>query len=86
MSDNDLENAIGELTAAIPGRVGVCAEAVDGNHCIAVDADEMYPTASSIKVFILYTLLAEADRHRVSLGERIENLPHNSTPGSGASM
>ena len=83
MSDKNLQDAIGELTATISGRVGVCAETIDGGRRIAIDADELYPTASSIKVFILYTLLAEADSHHVSLGERVEHLPHNFTPGSG---
>ncbi len=83
MNDINLENAVRELTSAIPGRVGVCAETIDAGKCIAIDADESYPTASSVKLFILYTLLEQADRHRVSLGERVEYLPHNSTPGSG---
>jgi len=83
MNDDSLENAIGELAGTIPGRVGVCAETMDGGKRIAINADESYPTASSIKLFILYTLLSQADRHRVSLGERVEYLPHNSTPGSG---
>jgi beta-lactamase class A len=83
MSDKNLQDVIGELTAAIPGRVGVCAETINGGRRISIDADESYPTASSIKVFILYTLLAEVDSHHVSLGERLDHLPHNFTPGSG---
>ena len=79
----DLEQTISALSERVEGDVGVCAQTLCGSRRVAVNAGDRYPTASSVKMFILYTLLYETDRHRVSLAERIDYQPRFSTPGSG---
>lgn len=49
----DLEQSIAELTNIPVGRVGVCAQTLDGRRRIAINADDIYPTASSIKIYAL---------------------------------
>jgi beta-lactamase class A len=83
MTNNQLEQAIAELSNITPGRVGVCAETLDGSHRITFNAHEIYPTASSIKIFVLFTLLVKAEANQLSLGDRIEYLAGFSKPGSG---
>jgi beta-lactamase class A len=83
MTNDDLEQSITTLTTNIPGHMGVCAETIDGSQSISINADEVYPAASSIKIFVLFTLLARADANQLSLGERIELTAEFSKPGSG---
>lgn len=83
MSNSKLEAAIGKLIESMPGQVGVYAETVDADKRLSINANAAYPTASSIKVFVLYTLLSEVDKHRISLHERVEYTAQFSTPGSG---
>jgi beta-lactamase class A len=83
MTNDDLEQSITTLTTNIPGHTGVCAETIDGSQSISINADEVYPAASSIKIFVLFTLLARADANQLSLGERIELTAEFSKPGSG---
>lgn len=66
------EQKITGFGAAHAGRVGVSARSLDGRHEINLEADGVYPTASSIKIYVLYTLLVEADRQRISLADRVE--------------
>ena len=83
MKATNIEQSIAELAELPDGRVGVCAETLDGSRHIAINADEIFPTASSIKMYVLYTLLVETDRHRVSLAERVELTGEVQRPGSG---
>jgi len=82
-NDTSLEEKITDIGRAHGGRVGVSAQSLDGRYNIALDADGVFPTASSIKIFVLYTLLVEADRHRISLAERVELTDDVLKPGSG---
>lgn len=79
----DLEQSIAELTNIPVGRVGVCAQTLDGRRRIAINADDIYPTASSIKIYALYTLLAKADDGQLELSERLEYSSSVAKPGSG---
>jgi beta-lactamase class A len=78
-----LEKNITDISGEHAGRVGVSARSLDGRHEINLEADGVYPTASSIKIFVLYTLLVEADRQRISLAERVELTDDVLMPGSG---
>jgi beta-lactamase class A len=61
MTSADLEQSIAEIARLPAGRVDVSAETIDGRHLIQVNADEIYPSASSIKMYLLYTLLVKAE-------------------------
>jgi beta-lactamase class A len=83
MTSAGFEQSIAELATPPAGRVGICAETLDGRHLIEVNADEVYPAASSIKMYVLFTLLAKADHGQLALDERIEFTPAVAKPGSG---
>ena len=83
MTDSQLEQAISKLIRITPGRVGVCAETLDASHRINVNADEVFPAASRIKMFVLFTLLVKAEANQLSLDERVEYQAGFAEPGSG---
>ncbi len=83
MIDEALAQTISGLTRDGGARVGVCAQTLDGNHRLAMAADAIYPTASSVKLFVLYTLLARAERGEFSLADRLELDSNQAQPGSG---
>lgn len=83
MTDSQLEQAISKLIGITSGRVGVCAETLNASHRIKVNADEVFPAASSIKMFVLFTLLVKAEAKQLSLDERVEYQAGFAEPGSG---
>ncbi len=83
MDNHGLEDSIVDLIGGVEGQVGVCAATLDGNRCLAINADEVYPTASTIKMYILFALLARAERGEASLDERLEFNREAAQPGSG---
>jgi beta-lactamase class A len=83
LGPSELEAKILTLGGEYADRIGVSAQSLDGKHSIAIRADDVFPTASSIKMYVLYALLAGVDRHRVSLDERVELTADVQQPGSG---
>lgn len=83
MTSVDLEQSIAEVARLPTGRVGICAETIDGRHLVEINADEVFPAASSIKVYVLFTLLAKAETGELALDERIEFTAEAAKPGSG---
>ena len=78
-----LERRIALMVEQFPGVAGVCVSDVSGKHCIAVNADEEFPTASTIKIHVLTQLLLRAERGEVDMGRRIRITPDMHVPGSG---
>ncbi len=83
MPDTALSQSIENTASIAQGRVGVYAETLDRGHAVEVDADEVFPAASSIKIYVLYTLLARAEAGDFDLDERIEFTADAAKPGSG---
>jgi len=83
MTSADLEQSIAEIARLPVGRVGICAETIDGRHHIEINADEIYPAASSIKMYVLYTLLAKVEDGQLALNERLDYTSAVAKPGSG---
>jgi len=75
-----------ELTALAAGHsgvAGIAAENLSTGDRVAVRADDPFPAASSIKVFVLLSLLQQAARGQMDLSQRAE-LDHGArTLGSG---
>lgn len=73
-----------EIIGAVDGSMGVAAWPVgDESQSIKVNADVLYPTASTFKIPILYSLYRMADRGEVDLDQRIEITDAHRVPGSG---
>ena len=83
MTNADLEQSLAEIAGLPVGRVGICAETVDGARRIEINADKIFPTASSIKMFVLYALLAKAETGQLALDERLDFTRAAAKPGSG---
>ncbi|MEM7294234.1 MAG: serine hydrolase [Pseudomonadota bacterium] len=81
--NNALQDELAALVETIPGDVGLYAARLDSDASVAIDATSQFPTASSVKMFILFAALNMADLHRISLSERVEYDTRFSTPGSG---
>ncbi len=83
MLQRQIERVVERLNASVAGKAGVYAETLDGEECLAIHADELFPTASTIKIFILDALLARSDAAESNLGDRLELTPSFTKPGSG---
>ncbi len=63
--------------------VGVCLlDLVDGNT-LTINADEVFPTASTIKIHVLATLFLLAEEGALDLSQRIRFEPGQGAGGSG---
>ena len=69
---SDLDRNIATLQRRFPGQLAVAATNLTTGEQVLVDADQLFPTASVIKVSILAELFAQADEGRLRLDERLE--------------
>ena len=51
-----LQNRILEFLEDEPGKVAVLVENLDGNRLVEIEADRVFPSASTIKLAIMLTL------------------------------
>jgi beta-lactamase class A len=73
-----------QIVAGLDGSMGVAAWTVGSDEPgIRVNADVLYPTASTFKIPILYSLYRMVDRGQTDLDERIEITDAHRVPGSG---
>jgi beta-lactamase class A len=72
------------LCARVQGQVGVAAWLVAApERVLAVRADELFPTASTFKIPLLYALYQMVERGEVTLADRVRIDPSHRVPGSG---
>ena len=69
--------------AGVGGTVGVAAHKLGTSEQIMLNPDTVFPTASSFKVVLLYTLYRLADAGTVDLGARVALEERHRVPGSG---
>lgn len=82
--DQQAQQEVEQIIAGVDGSMGVAAWPVgQPERSISVNADTLYPTASTFKIPILYSLYRMADRGEVDLDERITIEDSHRTPGSG---
>ncbi|MBI1299211.1 hypothetical protein GC175_30130 [bacterium] len=86
MSGNLLWHQLGKVVQrevdAFPGVAGIALRDFSGGLEFAVNGDELFPTASTIKIHVLAQLLRRAEAGEIDLTERIP-LPKEPTYGSG---
>lgn len=78
-----LQGRIRPLVDSFPGVAGVALRDVTGGGGLSIHGDEIFPTASTIKIHVLLQLLARAERGEVDLNERIPVDLSNVVEGSG---
>lgn len=79
----NLQARIHPLVEDFPGVAGVAVRDVTGDGGFSLNGDEIFPTASTIKIHVLLQLLARAERGEVDLDERIAIDLTNTVQGSG---
>lgn len=76
--------AIEERVARVAGSMGMAAWPVgQAERAIGARMDELFPTASTFKIPLLYTLYQMVDRGEVDLAERVTIAERHRVPGSG---
>ena len=78
------QQEIERLAASVDGQIGVAAWPVGSpEQSIGIDMDGIYPTASTLKIPILYSLYRLADERKIDLGKRLTHSTDRLTAGSG---
>lgn len=77
------DERIRELIDGFGGTVGVAAHKLGTAETIMLNPDTVFPTASSFKVVLLYTLYRLADAGKIDLGARVALEERHRVPGSG---
>jgi beta-lactamase class A len=78
------QQEIERIVAGLDGSMGVAAWPVgQPERMLGVNVDELYPTASTFKIPILYSLYRMVDQGEIDLDTRIIITPEHRVPGSG---
>ena len=75
-------SAIEAAISKVPGRVGVACVHLDSDREVRHNDDEVYFTASTLKVPLIVALYRLVDEGRVDLSERVELTDSMRVPGS----
>jgi beta-lactamase class A len=79
----DLERNIAKVQNRFKGQLGVAAKNLATGEQVLVNAEQLFPTASVIKVAVLAELFAQAEEGRLQLGERLPMQASDIVGGSG---
>ncbi len=83
VSQQEFTEAMDTFFTGLGGPVGVYVDHLDIDLVLAYNADDLYPTASTLKTPLLYELYRQAEAGKVDLTERITLSHDNRVPGSG---
>lgn len=78
-----IHSEIEALTAKFSGTLGVWAYSLDSGETIAINADDPFPAASTIKLPILYEVFRQAGEGRFGLNDPLTVKADDVVPGSG---
>ncbi|HEX5166224.1 MAG TPA: serine hydrolase, partial [Thermomicrobiales bacterium] len=83
-SATEAQQELERLVAGVDGSVGVAAWPVGKpDQAIGVNMDELYPTASTFKIPLIYALYQMTDREEIALTKRVTIEESDRVPGSG---
>ena len=82
-NDEILASQLAARAAQVDATVAYSILPLDGGAAIGAHGDARLPTASTFKVYLLAALYAADAAGRLSLDERVEYRPEDSTRGSG---
>ncbi len=80
---SQLQDRVRDGLADCPGVAGFCLQDLATRDTMGWHEQEVFPVASTIKIPILVTLLARAEKGELDLQERIDITPEVLVPGSG---
>ena len=79
----DLERDIASVQSRFAGSCGLAATNLTTGEQVLLNADQVFPTASVIKLSVLVELFAQAEEGRLQLDERLEMQASDIVGGSG---
>jgi beta-lactamase class A len=82
-NDPALTSKLQTMVTGFQGQVSFYAHDLATGRTVAINADEPVPTASVIKLGILYEALEQVREGRVSFGDRLTYSHEDQVPGSG---
>ncbi len=82
-SRSDLDRNISIVQRRFRGSLGLAATNLHTGEQVLLSAEQVFPTASVIKVSVLAELFAQADEGRLTLDERLEMRTSDIVGGSG---
>jgi beta-lactamase class A len=77
------EKAMGEFFNNLSGPVGMMVKDLDSGLELTWNQNQMFPTASTLKIPLLYELYRQSEAGEVDLTERVTLLHKDRVPGSG---
>lgn len=83
ISQQEFSDKMDSFFTGLGGPVGVYVDHLEQDLVLAYNADELYPTASTLKTPLLYELFRQAEAGDVDLTKRITTSYANRVPGSG---
>ena len=78
-----LEKRVSRKVRKFAGVAGVAVKDLNGGQTLSINGDEVFPTASTIKIHILTQLLARAERGELDINETMRITSDVHVPGSG---
>lgn len=83
ITQQEFTEAMDSFLTGLGGPVGVMVDHLDTDLKLEYNADERFPTASTMKTPLLYELYRQAEEGTIDLSERITTDYSNRVPGSG---
>lgn len=83
LTQDAFSEALADYFGDLSGMVGVAVHDFESGADFTFNASEIYPTASTLKVPLLYALYRLADADELDLSERVTLSYANRVPGSG---
>ena len=78
-----LEERVTRKIRKFPGVAGAAVKDLNSGQTLSINGDEVFPTASTIKIHILTQLLARAERGELDLDQPMRITSDMHVPGSG---
>lgn len=79
---NTLSQKLDLMAGYFPGVAGIAVQSLKEKQAISINGDEVFPTASTIKIHVLTQLLSKAESGLVNLEDAIDIRSHKMIQGS----
>ncbi len=83
ITQQEFTESMDTFFTGLGGPVGVFVDHLDTDLVLEYNADDLYPTASTLKTPLLYELYRQAEEGKIDLQERVTLSHDNRVPGSG---
>lgn len=83
LTQDVFQEVLGDYFSDLSGDIGVAVRNLETGESFGYNATEIFPTASTLKVPLIYVLYRLADAGKIDLTERVTLSYANRVPGSG---